>query len=204
MNHPLHHRLPLALGAIVLASGAALAGDLKPEQVARQLAGDWQGQMHARANDQLSASMASMKAVRRDGDRTLEIHYESFAFGKPAQGAMILSFDRGAPSLSVRDPASRTSNDFFPARGFENAGDQAMVMAGRSDDSRAVFSREGHNAWNIRLEQRDKDNVWVPVLAFQLDRLPEGRRSAAAESFRNSPQLRALRRDRAIASVPTD
>jgi len=197
----------MAVGALVLASGLASAGDLKPAEVGRQLAGEWSGQIQMRsADDKLSASLASMSAVRNARNSTLELYYEGFAFGKAVDGAMILSFDRDLPSLSIRDSSSSTLSAFRLDRQAIGSDDDSLVMSSRSrgSDVRAVFSRDHRNAWNIELQEQDKDGQWVPTLVLQLDRLDHGQRSAAAERFDQARPLMSLRRDHAIASVPTD
>ena len=198
----------MAVGALVLASGSAVAGDLKPADVGKQLAGEWSGQIQMRsADDKLSASLASMSAVRNARNSTLELYYEGFAFGKAVEGAMILSFDRDLPSLSIRDPSSGTRSAFRMDRHAADAGRNSLVMSSRSaqgSELRAVFSRDSRNAWDIELQEQDKDGQWVPTLVLQLDRLDHGQRSAAAERFSQARSLMSLRRDHAIASVPTD
>lgn len=201
---------PTAVGVVLLACGTVAADELKPAEVGQQLAGEWSGRIQMRsADEKLSASFASMSAVRNERDSTLELYYEGFAFGKAVDGAMILSFDRNLPSLSVRDEASGTRSAFrVNAELLEPADDSdALVMssrAGEGDEFRAVFSRESRDAWNIELQQLDDGGQWQSTFVLQLDRLDQGQRSAAAERFDQARSLMFLRRDHAIASVPTD
>ncbi len=198
----------MAVGALLFATGLASAGDLKPADVGKQLAGEWSGQIQVRsADDKLSASLASMSAVRNARNSTLELYYEGFAFGKAVEGAMILSFDRDLPSLSVRDASSGTRSAFRLDKRAIGADDDSLIMSSRSprgSELRAVFSRDGRDAWDIELQEQDKDGQWVPTLVLQLDRLDHGQRSAAAERFDRARPLLSLRRDHALASVPTD
>jgi hypothetical protein len=199
----------LVVGAVVLACGSAAAGDMKPAEVGKQLAGEWSGRVQMRnADDKLSASMASMSAMRNSSESTLELYYEGFAFGEAIEGAMILSFDKDLPSLMLRDQSSQESSLYRPEFEAAESDDNTMVMSGVSPESdaevRAVFSRSDHDAWSIDLQEQDKDGEWVSTLVLQLDRMNENQRSAAAERFAQAQPLMALRRDRAYASVPTD
>lgn len=193
--------------SLLLASGSATARDIKPAKVGKQLAGEWSGQIQMRsADEQLSTSMVSMSAVKDDRQSTLELYYEGFAFGESVEGAMILSFDRDMPSLSVREEGARQASVYYPAQNADPS-QNAMIMSNDAEDgndARAVFSRMNHDAWDIELQERSEDGSWVSTLVLRLDRLDEGQRSAAAERFSRAEPLLALRRDRAIASVPTD
>lgn len=201
-------RSPLAAATLVLVSGAAVAGELKPVQVGNQLAGEWAGQIRMRSDgEQLSASTVSMSAVRNASSSTLELYYEGFAFGKAVDGAMILSFDKDLPGLSLREHASNAFSIYRPDQDAAASDDDAMVLStvsSEGDEVRAVFTRADRDRWSIELLHQAEDGAWVPSLVLQLDRLDQGQRSAAAERFDRAPALLDLRRDRAIASVPTD
>lgn len=199
---PRHRTLTLAFAGFALcAAHTANAQQLTARQAANALAGHWEGTFQVRNdNDQLSASEVSMAAVRQNAGQTLEIYYEGYAFGKPADGAMILSLDGDQPSLSVRSNASRNAQSFTKA----TEEDGALVMSSADASARAVFSRESRDTWTIQLERLDEDGGWMHVMALQLDRMDAGQRSAAADRFESARPLQALRRDRAIASVPTD
>ncbi|QKK08529.1 MAG: hypothetical protein HND58_10335 [Planctomycetota bacterium] len=198
----------LPVTALVLLSGVATAGELKPVEVGNQLAGEWSGQIRMRSDgEQLSASTVSMSAVRNASASTLELYYEGFAFGKAVDGAMILSFDKDLPGLSLREHASDQFATYRPDPEVPSSGDDALVLSTVSSEGsevRAVFTRADSDRWSIELQRQAEDGAWVPSLVLQLDRLDHGQRSAAAERFDRAPALMDLRRDRAIASVPTD
>lgn len=206
----------LAAATLLVLSGAASAAeDLKPAEVGSQLAGEWAGRIQMRADDQqVSVSMASMSAVRNDSTSTLELYYEGFAFGEAIDGAMILSFDQDLPSLMLRDESSEHATLFRVEPEHDAMDHDSLVMASvsaqdgdkdaQASDVRAVFSRADSDAWNIELQQKDADGQWVRTLALQLDRLDQGQHSAASERFARAEPLLALRRDFALASVPTD
>lgn len=201
-------RGPLSATALVLVSGLATAGELKPVEVGSQLAGEWAGQIRVRSDgERLSASTVSMSAVRDASASTLELYYEGFAFGKAVDGAMIFSFDKDLPGLSLREHASNELAVYRPDHTAPPSADDALVLSTVSSEGsevRAVFTRAERDRWSIELQQQAEDGAWVPSLVLQLDRLDEGQRSAAAERFDRAPALLDLRRDRAIASVPTD
>ncbi|MFG0242320.1 MAG: hypothetical protein ACF8R9_05980 [Phycisphaerales bacterium JB054] len=201
-------RGPLSATALVLVSGLATAGELKPVEVGSQLAGEWAGQIRVRSDgERLSASTVSMSAVRDASASTLELYYEGFAFGKAVDGAMIFSFDKDLPGLSLREHASNELAVYRPDQHAPPSADDALVLSTVSSEGsevRAVFTRAERDRWSIELQQQAEDGAWVPSLVLQLDRLDEGQRSAAAERFDRAPALLDLRRDRAIASVPTD
>lgn len=198
----------LAATALVLVSGVATAGELKPVEVGNQLAGEWAGQIRMRSDsEKLSASTVSMSAVRNASASTLELYYEGFAFGKAVDGAMILSFDKDLPGLSLREHASNEFATYRPDQNASAPDDDALVLSTVSSEGsevRAIFTRADSDRWSIELQQQAEDGAWVPSLVLQLDRLDQGQRSAAAERFDRAPALMDLRRDRAIASVPTD
>ncbi|MFG0259021.1 MAG: hypothetical protein ACF8LK_01605 [Phycisphaerales bacterium JB041] len=198
----------LAAATLLLVGGVATAGELKPAEVGRQLAGEWSGQIRLRSDsDRLSASAVSMSAVRDARASTLELYYEGFAFGKAVDGAMILSFDEDLPGLALREQATDAFSIYRPDDSAPNPEDDALVLSAVSSEGsevRAVFTRADQDRWGIELQQQAEDGAWVPSLVLQLDRLDAGQRSAAAERFARAPALMDLRRDRAIASVPTD
>lgn len=202
----------VAVGLLVIAAGtaAAGAGELKAKDVGHGLAGEWEGQLQLRSSSgKLSASLGSMSAVLDESSSTLEIYYEGFAFGEAVDGAMILSFRAHDPGLAVRDRAVqfRMQSSAGGDDGESPDAGDSFAMMGMSEahgEVRTLFTRANHDVWDIECQQMDEDGEWMSVLTLQLDRMDEGERSAAADQFTMAGPLRALRRDRALASVPTD
>ncbi len=202
----------MAVGLLVIAAGtaAAGAGELKAKDVGHGLAGEWEGQLQLRSSSgKLSASLGSMSAVLDESSSTLEMYYEGFAFGEAVDGAMILSFRAHDPGLAVRDRAVqfRMQSSVGGDEGESPDAGDSFAMMGMSEahgEVRTLFTRASHDVWDIECQQMDEDGEWMSVLTLQLDRMDEGERSAAADQFAMAGPLRALRRERALASVPTD
>ncbi len=202
----------MTVGLLVIAAGAAAAGagDLNAKDVGYGLAGEWEGQFQLRsASGKVSASMGSMSAVLSQESSTLEIYYEGFAFGKAVDGAMIFSFSNHNPNLTVLDRTVKfrmaSSADGHEAEASD--AEDSFAMSGMSKahgEVRTLFTRVEQDVWDIECQRRDADGEWMSVLTLQLDRLDDGEQSAAAEMFAGAKPLLALRRQRTLASVPTD
>ena len=211
-----------ALGILTLAGGAAAAeaaqangrgaasaaGDLSTRSVAEGLAGEWDGQIAVRAEDgSLSTSWVGMCArLAADGER-LELYYEGFAFGRPVEGAMLLSFADRREALSIRDRAAGVRVNCSPTADASSGGEagNSLSMQGNSpegaEDIRAVFSRDEHGAWTIDCQRRQSDGQWSSLLLLNVSRLEEGQRSAAAANFAGSADLVELRSEHVTAAV---
>lgn len=203
-----------AAGMLALACGMCSAQATTTNQtkspslsdVAKSLAGEWEGQIQVRAADgSLSTSLASMSGKLHDGGNEADLYYEGFAFGKPVDGAMVLSFDAKHSSVAVADQAVRLHAKCEPQAGGTTDALSALGQAkGRQGEVRTLFSNDGADAWTIEYQSKDKDGNWSSMLTMHLSRMDEGKRSAAADSFASSPLLRGLHGDSASAAVDSD
>ncbi len=207
----------LAVATLVSIVGAAHAapppgtghpvGDLKPAEVGRALAGEWEGQIQVRSGEgKLSTAPASMSARLSADKQSVELYYEGFAFGQPVEGAMVFRFDAANTEASLRDEAVNLQAICLP-RTSDAASEDAYQVSCESEslgEFRVVFSKLDQRAWNIAYQSREGQGEWEDMLSLQLDRLGSGQRSAAADGFDRSPLLGALRTDSAVASVEAE
>ncbi|MCC7389321.1 MAG: hypothetical protein IT431_11180 [Phycisphaerales bacterium] len=206
----------LAVATLISFVGAAHAaapgiqhtvGGLKPAEVGRALAGEWEGQIQVRSVEgKLSTAPASMSARLSADKQSVELYYEGFAFGQPVEGAMVFHFDSANTEASLRDDAVNLQATCRPQPGDDASEDAYQMSCERESpgEFRVVFSRLDQRAWNIAYQSREGQGEWEEMLSLQLDRLGSGQRSAAADGFDRSPLLGALRTDSAVASVETE
>jgi hypothetical protein len=210
-----------AVGILVLTGGAAAAqsepdggrgaetaGELSVRSVAHGLAGDWDGQIEVRsAEGALSTSWVGMSARLADDGERLELYYEGFAFGKPIEGAMLLSFAESQEALSIRDHAAglraNCSRAVAPLDG--SSPENSLSMSGsstlESGDVRAVFSRNEDGSWRIECQSKQSDGQWSSLLLLSVNRLEAEQRSPVSDNFARSSDLLALRTEHVTASV---
>lgn len=187
---------------------AAIDGELSPRVVAEGLAGEWDGQIEVRnAEGALSTSWVGVSArLAADGEH-LELYYEGFAFGKPVEGAMVLSFAESHEALQIRDHAAgvqaRCTLAEKPAGEAVAEASLAMLGSGAQGerDVRTVFSRDENNSWTIECQARQPGGEWSSMLLMSVSRLGGDRLSAASENFARSADLKALRSAHVTASV---
>lgn len=210
-----------AMGILVMAGGAGAAhgaspataravvsaGDLSARSVAKELAGEWDGQIEVRGSSgALSTSLVSVSARMNESGEQLELYYEGFAFGKPVEGAIVLSYADDHEGVIFRDKASglqgncSSPGDASPAQENEH-----LMMSGSSKgrEVRTIFGRSD-DGWNIQYQTKGEDGQWSPAVVMNVHRLGEGERSAAADNFDRSADLASLRSQTATASVNSD
>jgi hypothetical protein len=209
-----------AVGILVIAGGTgatqgapaseqsravAAAGDLTARSVAKELAGEWDGQIEVRGSSgALSTSLVSMSARMAPGGESLELYYEGFAFGKPVEGAIVLSFGNDSQGVTFRDRASGLQATCSPS---ESSDGKQLALSGSSAKNRevrTVFERANDGAWNIAYQVKNEDGDWSPAVSMSVHRLGKGQRSAAADNFSRSNDLVALRSEHATASADSD
>jgi len=208
-----------ALGILVLAGGAGpaaaaradrgtiTAGDLSARSVADGLAGEWDGQIEVRRPDgSLSTSLMSMSAKKAADGKRLELYYEGFAFGKPVEGAIVLSFDDKHESVTLRDTSTGLRARCAPGEqpdghDAEDRLSMAGTAAGGDREVRAIFGRDEADSWNIEYHVKGEDGQWSSAVVMKINRLDGGQVSAAAANFAHSSDLAALREQRATAAA---
>jgi hypothetical protein len=176
------------------------------------MAGEWEGTIQTRNGEGMSSSSVVSATLRlEEGGKRLAMYYEGFAFGKPVDGAMLLSASAASPEAALsRDGTTLNGtgalNGASMSFSFQPASTSKKVV--RYEQS-VSLSEPNH----FVAELNAVDTEGHKSLAFRLDmtRLEGDQKSAAAESFSQSKTLlasarNAVRGGEAVqqAGVPTE
>lgn len=166
-----------------------------------RLAGEWDGTIQSRGRDgAMSASLASASARLSDDGKRFEMYYEGYAFGRPTEGALVVSAEpTGAVSMSFSregttvDGAGKASSDALTFA-------YTRSVAGRPVSFEQVVRLADSNRLVLEVFALDKQGDRKLTLRLDFSRLPTGHRAAASASFSTSRTLASARSARDNAS----